>query len=31
MNWWWFLYAVMTFGGFLGIGDEYRAFDWTVL
>ena len=24
-------YAVMTFGGFLGIGDEYRAFPWSVL
>jgi hypothetical protein len=24
-------YAVMTFGGFLGIGDEYRALPWSVL
>ena len=24
-------YAVMTFGGFLGIGDEYRALPWNVL
>jgi PRC-barrel domain len=24
-------YAVMTFGGFLGIGDEYRAVPWSVL
>jgi hypothetical protein len=24
-------YAVMTFGGFLGIGDEYRALPWGVL
>lgn len=24
-------YAVMTFGGFLGIGDDYRALPWTVL
>jgi len=22
-------YAVMTFGGFLGIGDEYRALPWS--
>jgi len=24
-------YAVMTFGGFLGIGDEYRALPWSLL
>ncbi|MBV9586684.1 MAG: PRC-barrel domain-containing protein, partial [Alphaproteobacteria bacterium] len=24
-------YAVMTFGGFLGIGEEYRALPWSVL
>jgi PRC-barrel domain len=24
-------YAVMSFGGFLGIGDEYRALPWSVL
>ena len=24
-------YAVMSFGGFLGIGDEYRALPWNVL
>jgi PRC-barrel domain len=24
-------YAVMTFGGFLGIGDEYRALPWNLL
>ncbi len=24
-------YAVMTFGGFLGIGDEYRALPWSML
>src|SRR5258707_2677503 len=24
-------YAVMTFGGFLGIGDEYRAVPWSLL
>ena len=24
-------YAVMTFGGFLGIGDEYRAVPWNLL
>jgi hypothetical protein len=24
-------YAVMTFGGFLGIGDEYRALPWHLL
>ena len=24
-------YAVMTFGGFLGIGDEHRALPWNVL
>jgi hypothetical protein len=24
-------YAVMTFGGFLGIGDDYRALPWSVL
>jgi len=24
-------YAVMTFGGFLGIGDEHRALPWSVL
>ncbi len=24
-------YAVMTFGGFLGIGDEYRALPWSIL
>ena len=24
-------YAVMTFGGFLGIGDEYRALPWGLL
>src|SRR5215467_4330199 len=24
-------YAVMTFGGFLGIGNEYRALPWSVL
>jgi len=24
-------YAVMTLGGFLGIGDEYRALPWSVL
>jgi hypothetical protein len=24
-------YAVMTFGGFLGISDEYRALPWSVL
>jgi PRC-barrel domain len=24
-------YAVMTFGGFLGIGDEYRGLPWTLL
>jgi len=24
-------YAVMMFGGFLGIGDEYRALPWSVL
>jgi hypothetical protein len=24
-------YAVMTFGGFLAIGDEYRALPWSVL
>ena len=24
-------YAVMTFGGFLGIGDEYRSLPWSVL
>ena len=23
-------YAVMTFGGFLGIGEEYRALPWSV-
>ena len=23
--------AVMTFGGFLGIGDDYRALPWSVL
>ena len=23
--------AVMTFGGFLGIGDEYRALPWSAL
>jgi PRC-barrel domain len=24
-------YAVLRFGGFLGIGDEYRALPWSVL
>src|SRR6201993_1017013 len=24
-------YAVMSFGGFLGIGDDYRALPWSVL
>jgi hypothetical protein len=24
-------YAVMAFGGFLGIGDEYRALPWSLL
>jgi len=24
-------YAVMTFGGFLGIGDDYRALPWSLL
>src|SRR5258705_11105979 len=24
-------YAVMKFGGFLGIGDEYRALAWSML
>jgi len=24
-------YAVMSFGGFLGIGEEYRALPWKVL
>ncbi len=24
-------YAVMTFGGFLGIGNEYRALPWSLL
>jgi hypothetical protein len=24
-------YAVMTFGSFLGIGDEYRALPWNLL
>jgi hypothetical protein len=24
-------YAVMTFGGFLGIGDQYRALPWSLL
>jgi sporulation protein YlmC with PRC-barrel domain len=24
-------YAVMTFGGFVGIGDEYRALPWSLL
>ena len=24
-------YAVMTFGGFLGIGEEYRALPWSLL
>jgi len=24
-------YAVMSFGGFLGIGDEYRALPWSML
>jgi hypothetical protein len=24
-------YAVMTFGGFLGIGDEYRVLPWSLL
>lgn len=24
-------YAVLTFGGFLGIGDDYRALPWSVL
>ena len=24
-------YAVMSFGGFLGIGDEYRALPWSIL
>jgi hypothetical protein len=24
-------YAVMSFGGFLGIGDEYRALPWSLL
>jgi hypothetical protein len=24
-------YAVMTFGGFLGIGEEYRALPWSIL
>ncbi|HEY1259406.1 MAG TPA: PRC-barrel domain-containing protein [Stellaceae bacterium] len=24
-------YAVMTFGGFLGIGNDYRALPWSVL
>src|SRR5215469_14469549 len=24
-------YAVMSFGGFLGIGDDYRALPWNVL
>ena len=24
-------YAVMTFGGFLGIGDQYRALPWNLL
>jgi len=24
-------YAVMSFGGFLGIGDEYRSLPWSVL
>lgn len=23
-------YSVMTFGAFLGIGDEYRALPWSV-